>query len=97
MIKNREEVEKEFDYVIGGLHHNDDSYATDHVHLRISKIRKDDIVGLVEWAEKEKKIVCAFVNSKGSNIEDKYIHYTGGKMSVLRDIIAHLQELKEKV
>jgi hypothetical protein len=52
MIKNREEVEKEFDDAIGGLHHNDDSYATDHVHLRISKIRKDDIDGLVEELQK---------------------------------------------
>jgi len=98
MIKNREEVEKEFD----------EKFCHDSIKLKypgekeysggtivkshISQIRKDDIDGLVEWV-KERTIPMDSTRDciiKNSTFRDSY-------NTALSDIIAYLQALKEKV
>ena len=59
----------------------------------ISKIRKDDIDGLVEWLGSTR-----MDDSFAQEIHDEYlIKYKSGYNQALSDIIEHLQELKEKI
>jgi hypothetical protein len=89
MIKNREEVKKEFDEKFtvkcsDGLliadFKNGKEIKVSQIKSYISKIRKDDIDGLVEWVEKEKE------------------ETEGGRESLdVWQFLAHLKSLKEKV
>jgi hypothetical protein len=103
-MKNREEIEKEFEEKIvhnpDGTRHNCMSLDEEKVlKSHISKIRQDDMDGLVEWAEQE---IWAY-HTMG---DDKRQTFTLDEVNelclrshnqALSDIIAHLTVLKEKV
>jgi hypothetical protein len=91
MIKNREEVEKEFwgKYNIAYVHDKGFAGLGQEIIDDISKIRKDDIDGLVEWANKE--------YPKGDFNANDFDKINTGYKLAFSDIIDYLQKLKEKV
>ena len=110
-MKTKEEIEKEFDekskilFTRGGLSvlldypPHDRVLDEEFVKSHISKIRQDDMDGLVEWAEQE---IWAY-HTMG---DDKRQTFTLDEVNelclrshnqALSDIIAHLTVLKEKV
>jgi hypothetical protein len=88
MIKNREEIEKEFFNDFG----NTGAWEElDNIALYISKIRQDDIDELVEWVEKKRDVYDDDVDVK----HDKY--RIEAKNGLIDDFVAYLQELKTHI
>ena len=103
-MKNREEIEKEFDdffpELLGENYPINDGNlytAMDKMSLvlksHISKIRQDDIDGLVEWAigmfEAQRELGSEFMTPRD--------YRTLSRNQTLSDIIAHLHELKKHI
>ena len=86
-MKTKEAIEKEFFNDFG----NTGAWEElDNIALYISKIRQDDIDGLVEWAEKERDgYMLGAMNGKIK----KMIPYDAAFIN----IIAHLHELKKHI
>jgi hypothetical protein len=92
MIKNREEVEKELEDWLTEPKREDDllRHYVESIEYHISKIRKDDIDGVVAWAEE------IYLEKEDFN-KDTFDGINRGYHLALSDIIAHLKNLKEKV
>jgi hypothetical protein len=83
-MKTREEIDKEWDDKFpSGTCDNAEFYESRKKKSHISKIRQDDIDGLVEF----------FAGYEKPAEDD----YDGGYSHALSDIIAHLKALKEKI
>jgi hypothetical protein len=91
-MKTKEEVDKELEDWLTEPKREDDllRHYVKSIQYKTSLIRKDDIDGLVEWAEKERnEYILGAMNGKIK----KMIPYDAAFIN----IIAHLQALKEKV
>jgi hypothetical protein len=113
-MKTKEEVEKEFDEKFNAKSLDEIKYNRDQItaikeewnrNLRqgvkshISKIRKDDIDGLVEELKKRREETKKHLSERGSCllcIEEDYCFHEIQR-DTFSDIIDHLQAQKEKV